>query len=401
MQPERATIDQIRGAAATAMFVDAARRREARFTVNPDSARRIARLCARLDGLPLALELAAARVGLLGLSQLTDSLDTGSADPALAPGDAPDRQKTLRGTVDWSYRLLDEIEQRCFARFALFAGGASLEAAQAVTAARAETLHALIAKSLLARREQADGRGRLVMLQTIRDYALDQLAQDPEQSEIRRRHLDYYVRMVNQVEPKVSTQEDPAALRGLDVEIENIYVALAWALENAPGAALQLVGDLVSYWAARRDRAGLTWLEMALAHAADAPARDRARAKLGVVPQQFLRGRWDLAGDAAMDALLLYRAVRDDAGMAAALCELASVTVVVSGDRAKAREYARASARHARIAGDDVLIGRALSWLAPLLEGDERGAALDEAANLLSHAGDNRSLAQRTCLPAT
>jgi predicted ATPase len=185
-------------------------------------------------------------------------LTRGARIPPLRPGDAPDRQKTLRGTVDWSYRLLDEIEQRCFARFALFAGGASLEAAQAVTAARAETLHALIAKSLLARREQADGRGRLVMLQTIRDYALEQLAQDPEQSEIRRRHLDYYVRMVNQVEPKVSTQEDPAALRGLDVEIENIYVALAWALENAPGAALQLVGDLVSYWAARRDRAGPT-----------------------------------------------------------------------------------------------------------------------------------------------
>jgi predicted ATPase len=392
-QPERATVTEVESAAATAMFLDAARRRDPQLMVSANTAPKIARLCTRLDGLPLALELAAARVGLLGLSDLTDSLDGTVADLGPASRDTPDRQKTLDATVDWSYRLLDAGQRRCFARFALFAGGASMDTAQVVTAAATGTFHALIARSLLARRELADGRSRLVMLQTIRDCALARFAEDPEQTEVRRRHLEHYKRLVNQIEPKVSVEEDPTALKVLDVEIENIYVALAWALENDASAALQLAGDLASYWAARRDRAGLTWLESALARAADASDRDRARAKLGMVFHLLLHERYDGCREAADEALELYRAIGDEAGIAQAFCELAAVTIVVTGDRGKAREYAEASCRHARIADDDLLLGRALSWLAPMIEGDERSAVLGEAANLLTPAGDNRSVA--------
>ena len=393
-QPERATVAEVESAAATAMFLDAARRRDRRFTVTPSTAPKIAHFCARLDGLPLALELAAARVGLLGLPELTEWPDATAVDPALAPRDAPDRQKTLQATVEWSYRLLDESEQRCFVRFAVFAGDASLDAAEVATGAPTRTFHALIAKSLLAKREHADGHSRLMMLQTIRDYALWRFLEDQAQGDVRRRHHEYYKRLVNRTVPRLSTHEEPAALQVLDVEIENIYIALRWALENDSKAALQVAGDLSTYWRTRRDRAGITWLEIALAGAPDAPASDRARAKLGLAHHLFLHARYDEFPDAAFGALELYREAGDDAGTSAAFRDLAAHASTVTGDHRKAREYAEASCLHARIAGDDALLGRALSWLAPQLESEERTPVLHEAASLLAKVGDHRELAQ-------
>src|SRR6185437_2998619 len=146
--------------------VAAARRHDARFTITDSSAPLIARICARLDGLPLALELAAARTALLGIDGLTARLEEAVLDLGAGPRDAPARQRTLEATIDWSCRLLDESQASAFANFAVFAGGASVEAALRVTGAELPVLEALVDKSLLHRRSGADGSTRLAMLET-------------------------------------------------------------------------------------------------------------------------------------------------------------------------------------------------------------------------------------------
>ena len=161
---EQTTMAEIESTAASQLFLAAARRRDSRFALTATDALVIAQICVRLDGLPLALELAAGRTGLLGVTELAAGLDAALNSPSAGSRDAPARQQTLQATIEWSYQLLDEDLQTAFVHFAVFAGGATLDAAQMVTGASLEMLQALIAKSLLDRRRQPDGTTRLVML---------------------------------------------------------------------------------------------------------------------------------------------------------------------------------------------------------------------------------------------
>ena len=139
-------------------------------------------ICRRLDGLPLALELAAARLGLLSAPELAARLDRALAVLVGGARDAPERQRTLRATIDWSYRLLTPEERSAFAHMAVFAGGATVTAAETVTGASLDTLDSLVAKQLLARRDE-----RLLMLETVREYALERLAEDPNRDAVQER----------------------------------------------------------------------------------------------------------------------------------------------------------------------------------------------------------------------
>jgi predicted ATPase/DNA-binding SARP family transcriptional activator len=403
---EALTVAEIESTDASALFLAAARRHDSRFTVTADTAPAIARICGRLDGLPLALELAAARTGLVGLEELATRLDVTVGDLGIGPRDAPERQRTIEATIEWSFRLLDDEERRAFVRFAVFAGGATVDATQSVTGATLDTIGGLIAKNLLARRPQSDGLTRLVMLETVRHNALARLAGDGAHRAIRDAHYEYYSELADRAIARLSAHDELEALAAIDREIDNIRAALEWALQEAPGDALRLAGRLARYWDIRGDMHGLEWLERAIAAAGErAPAEDLARAQLMRAWQSVWRAHHPPgARESAATALDLYQQVGDDAGIAEAYVVLSylgaderDVDVPVGPPATEASEiraFAQAACRHARLAGDDVLLGQALLRLAYALPaGDDRVAALQQGAELLTQAGHYRDVA--------
>jgi predicted ATPase/DNA-binding SARP family transcriptional activator/class 3 adenylate cyclase len=388
-----ATVDELESIAGSALFLAAARRRDNRFVLSPTTVPAIAEICARLDGLPLALELAAARTAVIDVAELAARLSDAVTDLGFGPRDAPDRQRTLQTTIEWSYRMLDKSLQRSFIRFAVFAGGSTLEAALAVTGADLEIVEALIAKSLIYRRQQPDGATRLLMLDTIRQYALGQLAADPDQHDVHRRHCEHYLQLAEQAAPRLSTLDEQTALAALDAEIDNFRGALQWALQAAPETSLRLAGELGHYWHLRPDLEALQWLATALQVAGErAPLTDRARARLRHADQLSFYNQGAAAIDELGVALALYRRANDHAGISETLSTLASTVGVFADDLAGERRYAQEACRHARIAGDDALLGRALGKLAAV-SGDRRRAILEEAAELLIPLGNYRRVA--------
>jgi predicted ATPase/class 3 adenylate cyclase len=390
---QTATVDEIESIAGSALFLAAARRRDNRFVLSTTAAPAIAQICARLDGLPLALELAAARTAVIDVEELAARLGEAVTDLGVGPRDAPDRQRTLHATIEWSYRMLDEPLQRSFVKFAVFAGGATLEAARAVTGADLGTMEALIAKSLIYRRRQPDGATRLLMLETIGQYALGQLVADPEQHAVHRRHCEHYLELAEQAVPRLSNVDEQTVLAVLDAEIDNFRSALQWALEFAPETGLRLAGQLGKYWRLRPDLEGLQWLDASLEAAGErAPLTDRARARLHQADQLIFCNQGAAAIDGLRAAVALYRRANDHAGISETLSTLAVAVGVFADDLAGERRYALQACHHARIAGDEALLGRALGKLAAV-SGDERRAILEQAAELLIPLGNYRQVA--------
>jgi predicted ATPase/DNA-binding SARP family transcriptional activator len=388
------SVTEVEATDAGALFVSAARRHDSDFAITPVTAPVIARLCGRLDGLPLALELAAACTGLLGVEQLDAELHTTLRELAAGRRDAAARHQTLEATIEWSYRLLDQKEQDAFVGFAVFAGGATLEAAQFVTGAARATLQALTAKSLLERRHQSGDTTRLVMLETVRHYALGRLSHHPGHDEVYRRHHDHFLSVAEQCVPKLSTHEERDALATLDAEVDNLTAVMRWALEAAPSSALRLAGLLGDYWWVRHDLGGLHWLETALGAAGErAPLEDRARAHLSLATQLSFRHEGQAEKDELKTALGLSHQANDHAGMSKALAALARNAGTVDDDLVRERAYADAACRHARIAGDDRILGHALARLAAVLPPAERTPVLQQVAELLARVGDYTMLA--------
>ena len=254
---------------AVALFCERAGARDAGFSLNAGNAEAVAQLCRRVDGLPLAIELAAARCGLLSPAELAGRLDEALATPGAGARDAAARQQTLRATVDWSHALLDEDEKACFARFAVFAGGAAVEAAESITGARLATVEGLVGKSLLVRRRHADAPTRLHMLETIRAYATERLAADADADAIRERHFRWFLAYAQRhgSERVLMGAGRRAGLARLDAEIDNLNAALAWAA-GRPDArpALELCVALGAYWwISSRYAEGMGWIDTALA----------------------------------------------------------------------------------------------------------------------------------------
>jgi predicted ATPase/DNA-binding SARP family transcriptional activator/class 3 adenylate cyclase len=388
-----AGLAEIEATPGSALFLAAARRRGERFAIDATSAPTVAQICARLEGLPLALELAAARTAFLSIDELAAGLEQAVTDLGVGPRDAPERQQTLTATVEWSYRLLDEHQQAAFRRFAVFAGGATLGAATAVTGATRETLEALTAKSVLERRRHSDRSTRLQMLETIRQYALEPLMEDPDQQAVRRRHYEHYLRLAEETVPRISTHDEAAALTVLDIEIDNMSAALQWALTNARDRGVRLAGRLGGYWDIRADPEGLRWLEAALdAGATLASPRDLATARYYHAQQLGWRNDLEPAIDGLRAALSLYREAGDHAGISQTLRWLGVDLGWANNDLESRRRYTQEACRHARLAGDDRLLGQALGALAPV-SGDQRVAILAQAAELLRRVGDYRQLA--------
>jgi predicted ATPase len=392
--PEQATLAELQATAATGLFLAAARRHDARFAPEPGQAPAVARLCVRLDGLPLALELAAARVELLGIDELAVELDAALSGSRRTARDLADRHQTLDATIEWSRALLNDIEQAAFAAFAVFAGGATLAAAEEVTAAPRDVLHALIAKSVIRRRPQPDGSTRLVMLETVRQYASARLEERPEREAIRRRHFDVYERLAASAAARLNTHDETSALSVLDAEVDNLSAALRWAIRRAPASAVRLACHLGGYWVIRADASGLGYLDAVLTAGDGGDAADRGRVLLFRARLRGARHEHVLAREDTNDAVALLEEIGDVAGLAAAYLYLAFLAASLGDADDAVQRLGEIAIQHAERAGEDRLIAMALARLATVIPHGAREENLERARVMLARIGSDREIAQ-------
>jgi predicted ATPase/class 3 adenylate cyclase/Tfp pilus assembly protein PilF len=299
---------------AVRLFIERAKAAKVDFEVTDESAPAVAEICVRLDGLPLAIELAAARIKMLPpramLQRLTSRLKllTGGAR------DLPERQRTLRATIEWSHALLDEGEQLLFARLAVFSGGRTLEAIEVICDTKGdlpvdafEGISSLLDKSLLRQEEGPNGEPRFVMLETVHEFAREKLRQSAEAEEIRRAHAEYFLTLAEEADPELRGPDQLEWLERLEAEHDNIRAALSWALErNEAVVALKLGGALSSFWLLRDYHSeGRRWLEEALTIDGRGTPEVRAMALAGAGWLAEDQGDLDRAQEACEEGLEL------------------------------------------------------------------------------------------------
>ena len=392
----------VESAAASALFVERSRRYDASFAVTEENAVAIARICRSVDGLPLALELAAARTPLLPPEELSRRLAR-SLD-ALGQGarDAPARHRTLRATIEWSFRLLAPAEARAFTRFAVFVGGATIDAAERVTDGSLDAFEGLVEKHLLERRYGAAGEPRLMMLETVREYARGLLDRDDDAAKVRERHCRHLLGLAESAEPALWTAAEGEWLVRLDDELDNMRAALDWSLhEGDARLGVRLAALLAGFWdICGLSTEGLQWLRTAVATAGhDIVVDDRARAcraQAKLLEEQGSVYGADLkeeARDCASQALALSRQTGDPGGIADALLLLCHLEPAGAFPHRQRRAIAQEALIHARRAGDARLVADALKDCAMALAPAEGESELDEAIAALVEVGSTRALA--------
>jgi non-specific serine/threonine protein kinase len=388
---------------AVRLFVERARQVDPVLPFEEGSAATIAEICCQLDGLPLAIELAAARVAHLPPQAILERLAQRLTLLTGGPRDAPVRQQTLRDTIAWSYELLTEEEQRLFRWLSVFVGGFNLDAAEAIAAASdlgGELLGrivVLIDHSLLRKQTEPDGRARYTMLETIREFGLEQLSARGETEAARSGHARYIHGLVTQVEP--SLMEHAMALRWLgrlDGERGNLQVALTWWLQRGEAEpALATASALVAYWWFRSDfAAGRSWCERVLALAVDvAYAGSQISSLYGTCVLASNEGDHERALAAGEAMLQLARTHADPIGAIRAhyaLCHAARR----KGDNERAMSHALAAVAHTREAvAQDAISPVWLAWTlsfmgeGPDIVGSDRAEEAAEEALALFKAG--------------
>jgi predicted ATPase/class 3 adenylate cyclase len=298
-------------------------------------------LCARLEQLPLALELAAARVRVLSPEQLVERLSQ-RLDLLKGGRGADPRQQTLRATIEWSYELLTNGEQCLFTRLAVFRDGCTLESAEAICDADLDTLESLVDKSLVRVREG----DRFWMLETIREYAAERLDETGEAETLRRRHADYFCAVAEAADLEIWGAQQAVLLARLEQDHANLRAALEWGLRCAPALALRLAAALASFWSMRGHlREGRSWLEQALAQSAEeSPAR--ARAMFGASLLAALQSDWPEAKRWSVECRRLSLALGESKLAAESLLTLGRATLA-EGDAAEAAGLFREAAASA------------------------------------------------------
>jgi predicted ATPase len=323
-------LDRLSQVPAVALFVERVREVQPDFALTADNASSIAEICRRLDGLPLALELAAARSNVLPPAALLARLE--HRLPLLVHGarDVPERQQTLRNTIAWSYDLLDESDKVLFRRLAVFVGGFTLEAVEAVCVLDAastassseddngailEQLAQLLDKSLVQPQQGVGGEPRFTMLETIHEYTQEQLVASGEAAAVQERHANYFLRVALEAEPQMYGQERDVWMERLDREDANLRAALAWsrADKDAFQTGLRLVGALAFYWVLRGSvREGRVWLEGMLERT-DGTDRSAARGKalIGAGWLAWVEGDYQVASPRTEEGLSIVRGAGD------------------------------------------------------------------------------------------
>ena len=321
------------------LFIQRAQALKSDFQVTMDTAATIVEICIRLDGLPLAIELAAARITLFPPQALLARLDRRLHVLTGGARDLPERQRTLRNTITWSYNLLDTAEQQLFRCLSVFVGGCTLEAAEAVCGATENAsadlagsmldgVASLINKSLVQQTAQEGEQSRFVMLETIREYGLEVLASGEEAEATREAHAAYYLALAEQAEPELSGPQQLMWFERLEREHDNLRAALSWFLEQSSDGqsrelALRLSGALSQFWEIRGYVSeGRQWLERALDESPGVRSAVRAKALTGAGTLATKQGDFSQAEALCGEGLALYRELGDRRGSANSLSSL-------------------------------------------------------------------------------
>ena len=327
-------------ALAVELFIE--RAQQVRPDFRPTAAERdeLRDLVARLDHLPLAIELAAARARRMSVAALCEQVPRTLADLDSGRRDAADRQRTLRGAVAWSYELLEETERQTFDRLAVFAGGAELGLIGHIVdperpdSAVLDDVESLADKSLLMVREGPAGEPRSRMLETIRAYAIERFERDPAQGIVRERHARRYLRFCEAIEPELTGEGSVDALARMEADHDNIRAAFEWSLQHDPALGLRLGGAIWRFWQQRGHmEEGQRRLE-ALFAAADS-STDRCalgRGSTALGGARYWQGAYEQARRHYEDAVGYYRECGDTRGLAGALYDL-SYPIAIAGDR--------------------------------------------------------------------
>jgi predicted ATPase/serine/threonine protein kinase/DNA-binding CsgD family transcriptional regulator len=397
--------------AAIALFLQRAQAVKPDFQLTNANARAMVEICVRLDGLPLAIELAAARMKLLPPQALLARLDQRLAVLTGASRDLPARQQTLRNTIAWSYNLLDAAEQRLFRRLSVFVDGCTLEAIDAVCAAlegnsegaqALDGIASLVDKSLLQQTEQEGVEPRFVMLETIREYGLERLTVNRELQTTRQAHAEYYLALAEEAEPQLWGPRQVWWLQRLEQEHGNLRAALGWFLERVDAMqniekSLRLSASLRSFWMVRGYYSeGRNFLDQALARSEGVEKAVRAKGFWAAATMASFEHDYDLSEALSKESLTLYRELEDKRGIAYALYYLGGASAG-KGDLAAARQLFEEALTLRREGDNKHDIAWSLNALASVVneqgEYDRGGAMLEESLTLFRELGNIRGIA--------
>jgi predicted ATPase len=340
-------VERLAQVEAVQLFVQRVYRARPDFALTERNAQAVAEICARLDGLPLAIELAAARTRLLSPQRMLPHLDHALCFLTGGPRDLPARQRTLRATIDWSHALLNDDERTLFRRLAVFRGGCGIEAAETVCLVSwpsgsppplLDLLEVLVDQNLIQATE-VGGETRFEMLETVREYAVGQLdaCGAEEARATRTRHARYYMTLAEEIEPRVYTLGSSSAGR-LARELDNLRAALAWSLVHVPEVGVRTAGALAWFWeSCAHVSEGRYWLDKALAASRERGSADRWRAKVLMWAGWLASQQGQRQGVEAMldESVALWRRLGETRRLAWALGSLAMIVSSNEPDRVR------------------------------------------------------------------
>ena len=383
-------LDAVATSTAATLFAHRARAADPGFALGDHNAAAVAEVCRRLDGLPLAIELAAARSGVLSPAALLALLDRRLEVLGAGPRDAPARHQTIRDAIAWSYDLLAPEEQRIFRVLAVFAGGWTLDAAAAVSGlaipnalARLDTL---VSQSLVVRRGGPEDEPRFAMLETVAAFGLERLAESGDEASVRRAHANWMIDLFEESWTAIVVRFESARLARIDAERDNLRAALAWLAAVGDGEGLlQLAGAADPLWNYRSSRSeGRGWLERALDEtrgaAVSAAARIRALLSAGFMARN--QGDYPRATTHGQECLMLARASNDQQGVSVSH-HLLGYVAEAEGHYEQAEALFAEHLRLAEALGNRADVASAWLELGRVLYGqgdDEQAAAMIERA---------------------
>jgi predicted ATPase/DNA-binding CsgD family transcriptional regulator len=394
---------------ALALFISRAQAVAPGLRIEADTVAAVAQICARLDGLPLAIELAAARVKLLPPTALLTRLDRRLSVLTGGRRDAPGRHQSLRNTIDWSFQLLSQRDKALFARLGVFVGGFSLGAAEVVCALHsdepddeliADGIGQLLDMSLVQQAAQVDGEPRYRLLETLREYALERLDERGEAEQLRARHATHFLELAEHAEQLLSGPDAPRWVARLAADADNLRAALRTLLEQEDSSgSLRLAAALWRYWSIRGQlNEGRRWLDSALTHPSSqsAPPSVRGRALNGAGALAFVQGEYEAARDFHEQSLAMRRTEGDRKAIAGSLNNL-GIVALARADFVTARPLLEESLALKRELGDPWDVAMTLANLALVASQQDDHAAAEalsqESLDVFRGLGDRRGVA--------
>jgi predicted ATPase/DNA-binding CsgD family transcriptional regulator len=398
-------LQDLTGYESVRLFVERARFRSRGFALTEANAPVVVDICRRLDGIPLAIELASARMGAIGVEHIAERLKDSLEFLTTGDRTAAPRQRTLKATLAWSYDLLSEPERGMFGRLSVFAGGWTLEAAEAVgtgepvEAGRVlDLLSALLDKSLVVAEASGEGEMRYRMLEPVRQYALERLVESGEAGETRRRHAAFFLDLAEKAHPELRAGPQVKRLQILERENSDLRGALSWALsaDEMPTAARLGWALWPFWWIRNRQIEGRRWMEEILRGREELPLPLRIRATVATEAMAYGQGDGEAVLRYAEELMELSREA-DGSALAESFAHGGSgLVATVRGDFERATRHLLDGLPLFREAGEDGLATQTYTWLGTilLLQGDHEGAGrrFDEGLTLGRRIGDRLSI---------